>query len=578
MRESVHWYLSHICTHIHLYTRYAQSKSQDILEVWDTQTGVIINTQVLNFQGLSEIMFHGDKRIITLFAGHDNKHHFYTHNALDGTQLCQGEVPTTGVHQRSTHWVHKDTLQFTTHSRVDRRSVVNLYELQPTLTLPLLLSSFSLPPQHREFSFSPVSFHACFSDKQKITILDVQNSRRLLRAKVDNYSPDGRFSPNGHFFAYQKSENEICIWQNTPTGYTPWSVLIPELPSCVLSWSPASTSILSSSTPLSSTPSSIISSSASNPFGSTLISFESKRGIQLLDPGSHQDPLSLNKINHHKSSDHLVAYSADYMYIAMARTEDNFVTILNCLSATSQQFTDPDIEILDVKIVNNTVVVLDKHKLVSWDLESGGVLQGPHGVHWAFDQYIFQTILSHDCSKIATVMGNSVLLYDVKAQKAIVGGVYNSRSGLCKEIYDIRFSLDGSKLWANDENNGYSFLGSEVAENWKSTVGVNWDELFEKYNIEVMTKKWSKDISLLFDCHLYGQYHEVDSGWVVDSQARELLWLPPTWRLEDNDKVRWDGNFLALFDRCFPEPIIIEFPSPPSSVACSSGAHPPTAI
>ena len=64
------------------------------------------------------------------------------------------------------------------------------------------------------------------------------------------------------------------------------------------------------------------------------------------------------------SQEHLVAYSTDSVYIAMARRGSHVVTVLDVLSGTSQQLIDADIDILDIKITNGTVFAVGVLKLV----------------------------------------------------------------------------------------------------------------------------------------------------------------------------------------------------------------------
>ena len=198
------------------------SSPKTLLVVWDTQTGIVIGSS--NTQHRGGIMFHGDQGSITLIPW---GHHFDTYNPLSLGLQCQGEILSPPDSQLGAYWIHEDTLQFATSFKTGGKSVINIFELQPTLTPPLhMLSSFSVPPQSGGFSFSPISFHASFVTLTEVIVLDVQNSKLLLTKMAQGYN-SGQFSHDGCFFACGISMHEICVWQNTPTGYVPWSSLRP---------------------------------------------------------------------------------------------------------------------------------------------------------------------------------------------------------------------------------------------------------------------------------------------------------------------------------------------------------------
>jgi len=48
-----------------------------------------------------------------------------------------------------------------------------------------------------------------------------------------------------------------------------------------------------------------------------------------------------------------------------------------------------------------------------------------------------------------------------------------------------------------------------------------------------------------------------DDGWVLNSNGKRLLWLPPHWRVDDMDKV-WSARFLAFLHHQLPEAVILE--------------------
>ena len=500
------------------------------LVVWDAQTGVVILNICIQYG--DKIIFHGDQRTITVFWNNTGMpgegYNFHTYNALNGTLLCQGD----GL---ATPWAHKDTLQFATSSWTNGKYMVNIHGFQPTLTPPLhVLSSFLIPYCLGEFSFSPISFHASFVLPERVVILDVQNSKCLLETKValaNELSPQlGQFSPDGHFFACKKSEHEICVWQNTSTHYAPWGNLRSRLPFEEFSWSPTSLSILCWGV----------------------------GGVQLLHPGRCSGSLPPNRTrSSYGYQKHLVAYSADWMHIATVQRYGSIITVVNCLSGIPQQHIVTHMEIWGIGVADSTMYAIGGNGLVSWDLGADGITYDHHStrrvaVDWPLkNESVDQLTFSYDCSQIVYIKSWDIFIYNVESQKLVWMDIEPEPGNW---IEGARFSLDGSQLWLTDVDGSYYFVGLEELGDWNST-----EEGVDRRDTQKMVGGGPEDGELLFNHSSHGCSCEFSSGWVVDSQGRELLWLPPSWRSEDWGEVRWDGDFLTLLHSHHPEPIIIEF-------------------
>ena len=459
-------------------------------------------------------MFHTDQRALTLVTCQ----WYYTHDVFNNTKICEGNTPQS---QLGAYWTHEDTPQFAICSEINGTFVINIYKLQPTSDPPLhILTSFSIPNQSGTFSFSPLSFHASFVTNTEAIILNVQDSKVLLQHKMAQqaFPPPGQFSSDGNFYACKTSTDEICVWQNAPTGYVLWSCLRPRLPLNGFSWSPASSSILS--------------------WGS--------EGIQLLNPGKLPSPLPLKKDKpHHKNGSYLVGYSTDRTHIVTTQQWDSEITVLDLLSDTPQQSINTNMEVWDMKVIDNIIFAVDEHKLVSWDLRAGGIVQsgcstggvaidrplriGPHAEHLT---------LSHDCSQVAFVRDTTLFLYNVESQENICKDIGRQASG-------IKFSLDGSKLWPTRTTDTYYLKGLEVV----------WD-----LSSSEVTKVSPEEMELLFDPSPPHEYHiGIGSRWIEDYRGTKILWLPPNWRIKGLQDRRWDGNFLSLIGGHFPQPIVIKF-------------------
>lgn len=484
-----------------------------MLIVWDTQTGVI--TGKVDTEKSGQIMFHGDQRTITVMP---RCQHFYTYDTLNCMELCQGEIPLSMNFALGTHWVYNCTLQFAISSKAKGKFVINIYELQPTLIPPLhILSSFPLPVECLRFSFSPVSSHVSFFSEGKVVVFDVQGSKFLLQTKLaQKHPPLGQFSPNGCFFACGISEHDICVWQNTPTGYVPWSHLKPRFPFIDLSWSPTSVSILC--------------------WGLD--------GIYLLDTGNGPTPPSPKVEYPCLQKHHLVAYSANGIHVATVQKDSGVVTVLDCLSDTKQQFNNACMQIQDIKITHNTIFVVGTTcELISWDINTGRTVHDAHGAKGM--PVIKNTTtgfppehitLSYDSSQIAYIRSSTIFLYNIQTQeRAFMHTNY--------KINDIRFSLDGDQLWFSVADGKYYFL--ETSGGWKSAK---------------VTMGGLEDGQSLFNFSSpHGYDATIVSAWITNSNYKKVLWLPPSWRITYKSGVKWDGSFLALLHDHHPEPIVIKF-------------------
>jgi len=494
--------------------------------VWDVQTGVVISDIVIEFRRPYGIEFCGNETIILISERNIT---LCTYDVLKGTQLSEVVVSPLRTHKLLTHWVHRKSFLFATSSETGGKIMIDIQTLQPTSNPPFLaVESFPVPRHKGIFSFSPISFHASFLIDWEIFILDVRDSKILLRIEAmaqPGYSGSGRFSPDGRFFAYITRDDDVCVWKSTPAGYVPWSSLRPRFPpggDGGFVFSPTATSILS--------------------WGVD--------GIQLLD--NHLRPPPPNKVRPARQSGiHLVACSTDGTRIATAQRGGDVVTILGLLSDAPKQYIDTDMRIRDIKILDNDVFALDEHALVSWNLEGGaqGARRVTLGGALAPGVYLSaaeHAILSNDCARIAIVTCETVLLYDILAQEVLNECTVDN---ILDDISDIQFSPDGCQLWLTldwtDNEVGYQCVTLDTMDDWRSVNLVTW---------ELPEDGRSRD-----GCFPLGYRVRVGSGWVEDPRGRKLLWLPPDCRTEDVTDARWDDNFLVLVRTGHPEPVIVKF-------------------
>ena len=511
--------------------------------VWDIQTGVCIKS--VKVDGGSKIAFCGQRIITyiedgfespTFFGTTHTKLGFHIHCGLEDTQQYESTLPPLSDHQGDC-WAHENSLRLITNSKTNGKLMINVQEFQP-IPDPLLLviESFFVPLLSGKFFFPPISFHASFITGNRVIILNVRNSETLLSAQVAHQPPYilGNFSPDGCFFACGALGNRVYVWKNTPAGYILWSVLQSRLPFIGFSFSPTTTLILT--------------------WGS--------EGIQLLHLGNPVSSLSPNKVELLPGEDHLVACSADGKHIAIAQQKGRVITLLNPILGTPLGSIDTDMQIWDIKIIDNAVFAVDRYKLVRWNLELEGVAYGAFDARKAtvlktlaistISDAIEHMKLSNDCSQIAftgcegpDAEIGSYFLYDVESQETF-------SSSLEMDIAaGIWFSPDGHQLWVDCIDGGLYpvrpsyLLCSKIA-----------GKHLEYETVQQLKDDW---LSITYFCSLHGYKVGSESRWVERTSDRKILWLPPSWRIKDMFGMSWDGNFLALVGGSHPGPIVIEF-------------------
>jgi len=486
-----------------------------IMHIFDIKTGVVITT--IELPVYSRPFFSGNTTII--FPVEYGA--WCTYDALSGTCLNEGNTSWCFDHCLG---FHEGSLWVSTKSGIQK--------FQFTTTLPSLIKSFTVPSYDGQVSFSPVSSHASFVTKTEITILNVQDSRVLLQAKAahQTYTPPGLFSSDGCFFACATEEQEIHIWKSISAKYEPWDNLQSQIPFNGFSFSPLMTSILT--------------------WGSD--------GVQLLELSSHPIVPSPSKPKRYQQGEsYLVACSADGAYVATAQQEKSDITVIDTLLETPQQSFDTNMQILDIKIVGNTLFVADGHKLASWDLETGEPVYEDETAAITASTPHPRLVLSNDCSQIGfTDKGTlnsygekAVSLYDVQAQRILYSCIVQL------PVKGIQFSLDGHlllvlfccdnatldvvKLERGDgdlANVTRMHIGDIHYGGWQS-----WVDLFASHG-------W----------HIKQDAHRKPEQ-VVDSRGDTCLWLPLSWRVKQAQSVRWDGKFLVFMGDSQAGPIIIEF-------------------
>ena len=449
---------------------------------------------------------------------------FSIHNGLNGGTLHKGQLQSPKDHQPYVQWVHGESLQFATSYKTNGKLAISIQGIQSTSnSLSFTAKSFFVPSINGEFSFSPVSFHASFVTETEIVVVDVQSSKILIHTKTTEplYNPPGQFSPDGSFLACKTLGNNICIWRNTPTGYVPWSTLQPRLKFDGFLFSPTATSVLT---------------------------WGKFNGIQVLHVENSISSPSPSEIKAlHQQREHLVAFSADGSHIVTAQRESSVFTVLDSLLDTTTQSINAGVEIQAIRIVDDTLLMAGRHKLIIWNLGAGeGTTVGgiSHDIIATHMDGAHNLALSIDHSKMAFASEETAILYDITAQAVLI------KHEMYGTIQDIKFSQDGNLLyvWSCD----MSFYGDYKVYLTKFEIG--GDVCSVRVTKECLEdRQWNS--LYLPSLKYYLRYLE----WVQDSDGHRYLWLPPHWRTKAQSDIEYEHNFVALVGSHRQKPIVIEY-------------------
>ena len=476
------------------------------------------------------IEYSGDGMIFIAIQGSQA---FSTYDGRNYDQPSSGSLRPSPRHFPGTLWAGGESIRFSAGPTTGQKPSLEIHEVRPT-SVPASAMVESLPVlfRHGKLFFSPARFHASFVTEMEVVILDIRNSEVLFQTKASEplYKPQGCFSPDGHFFVCETLAQEICIWENTPTGYDPRDRLKPRSAFGNFTFSPTATSILC----------------------------WDQETIQLLDPDFRvSSPLPCESASHHQHGGHVVAHSASGDRMVIAWRGQSAVTIFDPRLDAPRRFLDTGMEIQDIKIVGEILFVADTRQLSSWRFGAGretivktvALDTGVGDVH--------RLVLSKDCSRIFLATSGSeaqdssrnLFVRDVKS------GSILAESTIEFDVDGIGFFPDECRVWFVEKRED-AVRDDGPYGNWVWEIGK--DEGSATSTPE-RVDKWPAGCPWMPPA----EYNVGDGNqWVIDSRSKlPLLWLPPTWRTGREWGRRWDGNLLTVLgDR--PEPVIIELPSP----------------
>jgi WD40 repeat protein len=502
---------------------------------WDLRTGVQLST-ILPEPGRTPGKYFsptysecGTMLGVLCFRAEDSTICIY--NVLSGTHIHAHRVGR--VFGRKV-WTHGECIRYATFAS----GSIIIWEFgftsghEPTQVESLFIPGDFDPPEG--LSLHPTLFRFAFVDRETVLVWDSRQSRFLLNSNDVENPMEMSFSLDGRFFTCGTRGREIYLWRESPAGY----LLHRKLESNY------------------GYPHSHIS-----PDGELIIG-RSVSGIQVwrtTDPAT-----SLSSIltqTPPRTGTCMVEFSPGEMFAAIARLQDNVVTIFDLESGDPRLVIDAGMEVHGLRVGRSTIVVVGAGKIITWDLPTvtstlntrADVNDGARTVTFA------QPPLSQ--FQRAPPLSISPDLH----RMAIMGEVNDYSTGLTEHslhLFDVStgqriaractwmgrtpwFALGGREVWCD--------AGSGIAEGW-SIVEDNESGATGLERIRITT-----DPPEGFPWTSSRGYEVTDDGWVLSSSGKRLLWLPPYPR--SAKRRAWSGRFLALLRPVLPEPVLVELPA-----------------
>ena len=454
-----------------------------------------------------------------------------TYNLLSGTHIYShrdSERPIVAP-----IWTHGEYLRFATV----KPGFITVWEVGFT-SKHTLTEIESLPAPDGIGSgqclFLPTRSRLAFILEQAVMVWDTRDSKTLLNF-VGGTPPVGlSFSSDGRFFACGTAGQEIHLWRESPTGYVLHRKLVYSM--LDLSWLTAEedTAVLLLS-----------------PNGESIIA--SKRPeTQLWRTTDPVIPLSSVPTRPVTQTRFILVFSQDELLAAVARLEDNMVTIIDLRSGDTRLIIDVGTSIWGLRVTGDTVVVGGDGGIITWNLPAEErVLDSRVNINDRVRTIMF----NHPTSPPGSVHSASISpdLYYIAIGRAEVDSLgihnrlelYNMSTGNYlagtpmggKQEDLLCFTPDEQEVWSVDNIFG--------PQGWKIVK----DRKFDVVGLEPLEK--AESISDRFP----SRGHEVtDDGWILNSRKTRLIWLPHSWRKE----YSWGERFLGCSVDGLPEPVILE--------------------
>ena len=509
---------------------------------WDLQTGGVVGA--IKWRDLREFdlqkrslcltLSTSGEMVAILFVGYsstiisiyDITSSLYSHEVYH----C-AHHPTLGLKSLNWYkiWTHGESLRFST----PEPARITTWEVRFTPgATPIKVESDSIPEDIFESfvefsSFGLAEFHAPSSRlvvarmKGPLLVWDVRASRYLLpKTSINsNFAPiPFSFSSDGRFFACATNDREVSFWKESSKGYNILQEITTSTPHPIPLLSPNGESIITIG-------------SSTIQLWHTKISTTTTSSIL---PRTNIETSNWNFV---------LEFFPDKPLAAIARVRGKTVTVLDLKFGIPQSTTDTPMEVIGLRPIGNTIVVIGDKAAITWNLLERELppdtsTQTIHFGTGTEDRYFVRAAsISADSQFIALhALRDGLASLDVYCTSTSTRQNVGDREG----FEGLWFAPGSHDLWCatwakakvlSITQDAWSHVRT-VAQTEYGTWGCPWGS----------------------SCG----YQVTNGGWVVCRDGKRLLMLPPLWRsLEGKERV-WNGKFLALLHDALPEPVILE--------------------
>ena len=495
---------------------------------WDLQTGGRLSEIHAEFpqQSVGSFTHSKDGKMVAVACGYEHfRRKVYTFDLHSRSRL--GPLIVSDGKLITPIWTHNKYIRFATINR----GSITIQEVEFTLKHPpTQIESLPIPDEvidGSDFLLFPALSRLAFTLEDTIQVWDFKASRLLLlesAAKNSFGSPSAySFSSDSHFFAFVTAACEVHVLKDSPVGYVLYQKF-PPLPKD-LEWlhlSPNGRSIVF-------------------PLNDTINLWHTVNQIPF-------PPSSLTEA--HSQHHFILTFSPDKKFVAFAQSTGNLVTILDLQSGNLQLTIDTGMQVECLGVAGDTVIVVDKRKIVTWNLPGGDC---------AFNAGINNSVrtVMLDCSPLpggpfqALSPDLSFIMAEVESEWV---------SGLRLEIYDVPTGMRLasatshwlSLLWFTQDGHEVWMFSSSEKWGWEIIKGD------KSGSMELKPLEETSCPSGMFLWQSHHGYEVTDDGWVLSPTQKRLLWLPHRWREDRKEYRLWSGRFLGLSHK-LSEVVILEF-------------------
>ena len=531
-------------------SRFLTQRKEDEFISWDLQTGgrlsiIAVRVDMPATECLSFKHSEDGKMVAAAYRSSNSSDDngrcstlIYTYDLLSGKHVGSHHIPERQIIYPI--WTHDEYFRFAT---IDSRSIT-IWQSPFTLEHPPVeVASFPVPDgitDANHFLFLPSLSRLAFILEDTIQVWDLKTLKLLLKSELVpylgdewNFRPCGSLTSDGRFFAYTNLDGEVCVWEESPTGY----LLHQQLPFF-----------------------------ASLSYPGPRLSPNGESIIIPLDSKIHRwhtrdQDLSLPSVSDKGSGRRkfLLGFSANEKFAAFWRRKENTVTIIDLQSGEPKWVASVGVDVGCsgcLGMAGSTVVLVNEEKIITWNLPVAD-----SAFNASIDDSVRTTVLHHSSKPHS--LGTPIYMSIFPDLSRIVVArspqhtpfysleVDNVSTGLCfasiktNNAMEPLFTQDGREVWAGYDLRSGKWEQCEIIEDSKSGT------------IKLKVQITHHDLlSEVFRESSRG-YTVTDDRWVLSPSQKRLLWLPHSWRSGEWGRA-WGGRFLGLLHDELSEVVVLE--------------------